>query len=40
MPIVEGPRGEWNRDTSLQEEIDKIDKKRAEWEKRQTISLD
>ncbi|MEO8330619.1 MAG: hypothetical protein ABI586_11475 [Candidatus Nanopelagicales bacterium] len=40
MPIVESSLGEWNRDASLQEEIDKVDKERAKYEKQQTISLD
>jgi hypothetical protein len=34
MPIEESPPGEWNRDVSLQEVIDKIDQTRAAYEKR------
>ena len=34
IPIVEGPPGEWNREVSLQEIIDKVDDERAEWEQR------
>jgi hypothetical protein len=34
MPSVESPPGEWSRDVSLQEVIDKVDKERAEYEQR------
>lgn len=34
MPIEESPPGEWNRDFALQEVIDKVDSKRAAYEKR------
>lgn len=34
VPIEESPLGEWNRDVSLQEVIDDIDKKRAAYERR------
>jgi hypothetical protein len=40
MPIEEGIPGDWNRDVAMREVIEKVDKERAEYEKKQTISLD
>lgn len=40
MTIAVSSPGEWNRDASLQDEIDKLDTERAEWEKQQAISVD
>jgi len=34
MPIEEGPASDWNREQAMREVIDKIDEKRAAWEKR------
>lgn len=34
MPIEESPLGEWNRDFAMQEIIDKLEEKRAKYEKR------
>lgn len=34
MPIEKSPPGEWSRDIAMQEMIDKIDEKRAAYEKR------
>lgn len=40
MPVVESRPGEWNRDVSLRETVDKVDKERAESETRQRIELE
>ena len=34
MPLGETPSGEWDRDVSLQEVINSVDKERADWEQR------
>lgn len=39
MPVEESPPGDWNREVSLQEVIDKIDAKRAAYEKRRHESF-
>ncbi len=38
LKIEEGIPGDWNRDVAMQEVIDKIDKERADWEKRHAES--
>lgn len=38
LKIEEGIPGGWNRDVAMQEVIDKIDKERADWEKRHAES--
>ncbi|MFT3955738.1 MAG: hypothetical protein QM722_15530 [Piscinibacter sp.] len=38
LKIEEGIPGDWNRDVAMKEVIDKIDKERADWEKRHAES--
>jgi hypothetical protein len=40
MPIEEGIPGDWNHDVAMREVLERVDKERAEYERRQAISLD
>jgi hypothetical protein len=40
LQIEEAKPGEWTRDVAMREAIEKVDKERADHDRRQTISLD